>query len=816
MKFVDLSTRVRAPYSVRAAMAGRWLLLALTLSASAASAQPSPSPVMVRGRIVADADDRPLRRAIVRIASDQSDRDMRATLAVARGQRPDREVRPVLTDEDGRFEIELPEPSSQLIVAKAGYTSIVVTPERRALSASDLPARDLATRDLEIRLSRGAAVSGRVLERSGAPAVGARVVARRVEDPSNTATTYEAETDDAGEYRIGSLPAGTYIMAAGSPLQGGPLIQGVNPNREVVQGIVSRRRLIFPGMTPGLAGATRLVEVRPGEETGDVDFESVPDPLLATPPRVVLPEGAKIVGQPEGRIAGRVVTPFGQPVANARVVITGNNRLSTTMTDANGRFDVRGFPDGDYRLEMARFGFALPQPLPGAPDQESTGVAHRLRIGGDTRVHDIELVLPPGGVISGAVVDGAGEPFQGVLVRAFGLQHDGARTIATLATWPRLTDDRGRYRLFGLPRGSYLIVASIDAAEPAAGRSRAPGFAPVYYPGTAHVEGAQPVQVDLDGTLSGVDFAVTVTSTVRVAGTALNAAGNPSVGRVSLGVSHRSGSVAPEPRVVLVGPEGAFEFVDVPPGDYVVQVQAEPGPGARAEFGAEYITVGENDPPPMSIKTSAGATMEGRFVSESGSTMPMRAQSIHAAPMDIDRGPPGGRGPQGLAVHDDGRFYLTGLYGPMRLTYPTQAGWYLKSITVVGLDVTDRPFDFGYTDEAFDDAEIVLSSAGASIAGSLTDGPRRGAPAFTVVAFSVDRATWFAGSRYLKRASSLSDGSFEVKDLPPGEYFVAAADTIGPGDWQAPNALGALVQSATRVTVRESQVRTITLRLPSR
>ena len=171
-----------------------------------------------------------------------------------------------------------------------------------------------------------------------------------------------------------------------------------------------------------------------------------------------------------------------------------------------------------------------------------------------------------------------------------------------------------------------------------------------------------------------------------------------------------------------VGPEGAFELADVPPGDYVLQVQAEPGPGTRAEFGAEYITVAENDPPPMTIKTSVGATLEGRFVAEGGSSLPMRAQSIHAEPMDVDCGPPGGRGPQGLAVHDDGRFYLTGLFGPMRLTYPAQPGLYLKSLTIAGLDVTDRPFDFGYSEDVFADAEIVLS-AGATIAGSIADGP---------------------------------------------------------------------------------------------
>ena len=84
-----------------------------------------------------------------------------------------------------------------------------------------------------------------------------------------------------------------------------------------------------------------------------------------------------------------------------------------------------------------------------------------------------------------------------------------------------------------------MIVASIDAAEPAAaaaaaGRLRAPGFAPVYYPGTAHVESARPVEVELGGDVAGVDLAVVVTSTVQVTGTAVNSSGNPVVGRVSL------------------------------------------------------------------------------------------------------------------------------------------------------------------------------------------------------------------------------------------------------------------------------------------
>jgi hypothetical protein len=88
------------------------------------------------------------------------------------------------------------------VITKAGYESVVIEPDRRTL-----------TRELDVRLERGAVMSG-AHHRAGLPAIGARVVARRVDDASNTKPTYEAETDDLGEYRIGGLPAGQYTVTA--------------------------------------------------------------------------------------------------------------------------------------------------------------------------------------------------------------------------------------------------------------------------------------------------------------------------------------------------------------------------------------------------------------------------------------------------------------------------------------------------------------------------------------------------------------------------------------------------------------------------
>ena len=136
-----------------------------------------PAPQVIRGRVVADDNDRPLRRALVTVAG----------------------TRPVLTDDEGRFEIVPPDSSASLTVTKAGYASARVTPPRRSASVN---------REFVIRLTRGGVISGRVVDSNGEPAIGTKVVARLEGATADRTTTFDAEADDLGEYRISGLPAG--------------------------------------------------------------------------------------------------------------------------------------------------------------------------------------------------------------------------------------------------------------------------------------------------------------------------------------------------------------------------------------------------------------------------------------------------------------------------------------------------------------------------------------------------------------------------------------------------------------------------------
>src|SRR5262249_50337753 len=152
-------------------------ILPLTI-ASAVSAQ--QTPVTIRGRVVAAENSQPMRRALVTPV------------------RPARNTPPAMTDDEGRFEFVDGEGLTSLIVSKGGYTPSTVEIKRDVAKSRE---------ELEVRLARGAAISGRILRSSGEPVVGARVRASRLDQPDakEQRTVWDATTDDLGEFRISGL-----------------------------------------------------------------------------------------------------------------------------------------------------------------------------------------------------------------------------------------------------------------------------------------------------------------------------------------------------------------------------------------------------------------------------------------------------------------------------------------------------------------------------------------------------------------------------------------------------------------------------------
>lgn len=80
-----------------------------------------------------------------------------------------------------------------------------------------------------------------------------------------------------------------------------------------------------------------------------------------------------------------------------------------------------------------------------------------------------------------------------------------------------------------------------------------------------------------------------------------------------------------------------------------------------------------------------------------------------------------------------------------------------------------------------------------------------------VVAASVDRATWFFNSRRVVGVRADAQGRYTIRNLPPGEYRIAAAADLEQGEWFDPPVLDRLLASAIAITITGVEKKTLEL-----
>jgi hypothetical protein len=764
------------------------VVLCICLSADTLAQTSAPA---ITGRVLAADSDTPLRRARISVAAASWRSDV------------------VLTDNDGRFVVDVPAAGPRIpftvTIAKGGFVTAAVKVER-----------DDTQTPLLVRPLRGAAIAGVVVDRNGALAAGMAVTATRIGAPdAGTPTQYSTITDDLGEYRLAGLARGRYEIWAGSAT-----IITVNPPPAPGSKVQPIQRQVGAGektpLTLGTAeelGGVQLVA--PDLSAAEATLRALRESGLPANSTVTVQTGLSgvVINEPSSAVAkpapgraavlsGRVLSAARGPVA-ATVRIEGPGVDRAIRTDGAGAFSATFLPPGQYTIRAD-----LSEQMSWHYGQRASGEAGRpINVGRDQVVQGIELVLPPSRTISGVVVDEHGEALQGARLQAWQLRYTARRTVAIAVGNPRVTDDRGRYRLWGLHPGSYLVSASVDGSVAAGGRRIV--YAKTYFPGTAMVSTALAVDVREDAT-ANIAFAATGLSEVR--GIARDGEGSLVSGTARLVENRRAGMVA-EPRSVDLKPDGTFVFQHVPPGEYILQVRGD-GPGRTGLFGSQELLVG-HDPVNVILPTSYGANVEGRvrFDGESdGVRLPV---GIGTVALD-DRA----RDPTTGVVAGSSEFFVTNLFGHTALSLRTPSDeWFLKSWTIRGTDVVDTGYDFGTGPDSIADSEIVLSRNGAVISGLASDGLKP-ADDYFVVVFPVSRDARWTGSRRVKLARSAVGGEFRVAALPSGDYFVAAVSRIlgtrDGGEWQNPDVLLQLEARAERITVSEGQTATISLRLIDR
>jgi len=204
-------------------------------------------------------------------------------------------------------------------------------------------------------------------------------------------------------------------------------------------------------------------------------------------------------------ITGRVVSEDGSGLPGMKVTllpVAADRRANAdgsqhqTGTDLDGAFKFTGLAPRVYSVNASAAKSYVLGPAPVGDRQD----------GGWLRVGDnVTITMIKGGVITGRVTNAIGEPLIGVQVNAVMTRGAEGNTARGDAARPRFTDDRGFYRIYGLPPGTYVVFTRNALFPFPTPYNRGNIDTPTYHPSSTR-ETAAEVTVASGGEVTGVDI----------------------------------------------------------------------------------------------------------------------------------------------------------------------------------------------------------------------------------------------------------------------------------------------------------------------
>ena len=101
--------------------------------------------------------------------------------------------------------------------------------------------------------------------------------------------------------------------------------------------------------------------------------------------------------------------------------------------------------------------------------------------------------------------------------------------------------------------------------------------------------------------------------------------------------------------------------------------------------------------------------------------------------------------------------------------------WHVKSATVNGRDAVDEPIELRTSVEG---VVVTLTDRMPGLSGVVRDASGQAAASCHVVVFAKDRKYWVPESSRLTSVRPASDGSYLIRSVPAGDYFVTAVNDL--------------------------------------
>jgi protocatechuate 3,4-dioxygenase beta subunit len=316
-------------------------------------------------------------------------------------------------------------------------------------------------------------------------------------------------------------------------------------------------------------------------------------------------------GSNAATVSGRV-TIGGKPASGVVVGLSGQGgferRQFAGETDAEGRFNIVGAKPGAYEIRVHAYVFVSANP------PANTRNVERIVVGAGDTIDDISIELIRGGVVTGRVIDEDGRPVVGSHVSlqkppgdTSGHTRFGSESLSDMGE----TDDRGVYRIFGVPPGRYLAMVSqhLDGGK---------SSYRIFHPNTTDQSKAKVIEVSAGAEKTEVNITVVPPEeTYAASGRLIDAANGKPVPGAYIncwtldGDSGRLSMMQNPYEVRTTGRDGEFRLAGLRPGQYRLSILPNGEDGIEWYSDDLTIEVAEEDMSGIELKAHRGASVSG-------------------------------------------------------------------------------------------------------------------------------------------------------------------------------------------------------------
>lgn len=388
-------------------------------------------------------------------------------------------------------------------------------------------------------------------------------------------------------------------------------------------------------------------------------------------------------------VSGRV-TIAGKPAANAVLTIEEFIRGSgaakvlpggiiqprifvKARTGGDGRYRITGLAAGHYSIRALSNAYVS--------KRVDRGEEGQITLDDGEAREDVNFEFVLGGVVTGRVTDAEGRPLIAAGIQLIALNEKGEPKEPfdfNVADAMMETDDRGVFRLYGLPAGRYLVGAGGERWV-----QRANGAPPTtYHPDTTDQKQAKAVEVKEGGTVENIDIRFGVArKTYEALGRVVDAETGQPVPHLQLlcyGLKEKDQIDYEAQRSAATDEQGRFKILGLATGRYDLKAHGYWGEVVEHFIENAVFAINDADVSGLEIKATRGGAVSGALTvvgAADPSVKSQFAQTMIFVRVIRERDPAIADGPKyeqpggGMAkINSDGGFRVSGL-PPGRLTF---------------------------------------------------------------------------------------------------------------------------------------------------